>query len=131
MAWAKTGNIKAPLVATPATPARALNTSFQPNAAKATYVCYSIALSVSNPLLAGSSTAQVQLLSDAAVVPTTVRSTAAAGSSVGVSVTIQITTSNTVEVSGIIPAGHYVRLVSTVTGTGSASIVAQTEVTLG
>lgn len=116
---------------TPATPARALNTAFQISATKAAFACYSIALSVTNPLLIGTSTAQVQLLSDSATTPTTLRATAAIGSGVGVTVTLALTTTNTIPVCYMVPAGHYVRLVSSTSGTGSATIAAQTEETLG
>lgn len=116
---------------TPATSSRALNTTFQPSTTKAVEVCYTINLSVTNPLLVGTSTAQVQLRSDAASPPTTVRDTVAASSAVGVSVTLQLTTGNVLSLRYIVPAGHYVRLVSSTTGTGSATIVNQVEETLG
>lgn len=115
----------------PSTPTRVLGAAFQPNASKATLCSYSISLSVTNPLIAGNSTAQVQLLSDSSNPPTTVRSTVAAGSSVSIAVAIALTTSNTTPLDYIVPAGHYVKLVSTTSGTASASIVAQTEETLG
>ncbi|WP_298704628.1 hypothetical protein [uncultured Variovorax sp.] len=70
------------------------------------------------------------LLSDAATTPTTERGRVEATSGVGVSVTLALTTSNTAQLSYVVPAGHWVRLVSTVSGTGSAAIVSQVEETL-
>lgn len=116
---------------TPSTPTRTLGTAFQPNATKAVKCSYSIRTQVTNPLLAGSSTAMVQLLSDANNPPTTERCRVAAESSVALAVAIAITTSNTAPLDYICPPGHYVRLVSSVTGTAATSIISQTEETLG
>jgi hypothetical protein len=115
---------------TPSATTRALGTTFQPSATKATFVSYSVKTSVTNPLLAGTSTATVVLLSDAAATPTTERDRVEATSSVGLAVTIALTTSNTAQLSYVVPAGHWVKLVSTVTGTGSTAIVSQVEETL-
>lgn len=115
----------------PSTSTRALDTTFQPSATKAVLVSYSIKTQVTNPLLIGTSTCTVRLLSDASNPPTTERGRAEATSGVGVTVTLALTTSNTAVLSYLVPAGHYVRLVSAVTGTGTASIVAQTEEVLG
>lgn len=114
----------------PAASARALGTAFQPNAAKATFVSYAIKTSVTNPLLAGTSTATVALLSDAAATPTTERGRVEATSGVGLTVSIALTTSNTAQVSYVVPAGHWVRLVSTISGTGTTAIISQVEETL-
>lgn len=116
---------------TPTVSSRALNTSFQPHATKAVRVSYSVRTQVTNPLLIGTSTATCTLLSDAATTPTTERGRVAAESGVGITVTIAMTTSNTAPLSYIVPAGHYVRLVSSVTGTGAVSIVSQVEEVLG
>lgn len=115
----------------PSTPNRVIGTPFQPNAAKATRVNYAVTTSVTNPLLVGTSTATVRLLSDASNPPTTERDRVAASSGVGLTVSIQLTTSNTASVAYIVPAGHYVLLTSAIVGTGSATIVAQTEEALG
>jgi hypothetical protein len=114
----------------PAASARALGTSFQPSATKATFVSYAVKTSVTNPLAIGSSVATVTLLSDAATTPTTERGRVEAASSVGLAVSIALTTSNTAQLSYVVPAGHWVRLVSTVSGTGSTAIVSQVEETL-
>ncbi len=93
-------------------------------------VSYSVRTTVTNPLLAGTSTATVTLLSDAANPPTTERGRVEASSAVGLAVSIALTTSNTAQLSYIVPAGHWVRLASTVSGTGSTAIVSQVEETL-
>jgi hypothetical protein len=108
-----------------------LNAVFQPSTTKPVFVSYSVKTSVTNPLAAGTSTATVTLLSDAANPPTTERGRLEATSSVGLAVTIALTTSNTAPLAYVVPPGHFVKLVSAVTGTGSAAIASQTEVTLG
>lgn len=116
---------------TPAVSTRALDTVFQPSTTKSVLASYSIVLSVTNPLLAGSSSARVVLLSDAANPPTTERCRAEATSSVALAVAIAITTVNTYPLTYLVPTGHYVKLVSTVSGTATKSIASQTEETLG
>lgn len=112
------------------TPTRVLGTAFQPSTTRPTLVLYSIKTAVTNPLLAGASTAMVQLMSDTNATPTTVRGEVAAESSVGLAVAVAITTSNTAVLAYLVPANHYVRLVSTTTGTGTTSVIRQTEITL-
>jgi Collagen triple helix repeat (20 copies) len=116
---------------TPSTPTRAIGTAFQPHATKAVECSYSIKTQVTNPLVLGTSITTVKLLSDASNPPTTVRDTVEATSGVGASVTIALTTSNTAALRYIVPPGHYVLLQQTTSGTGAASIVAQTEEVLG
>lgn len=113
------------------TPTRAIGTAFQPHATKNTLVSYSVRTQATNPLLAGNSRAQVRLLSDASNPPTTERCRVAADSAVGLAVAIQITTGNEATLQYLVPAGHYVLLSQTTTGTGAASIVAQVEEVLG
>lgn len=115
----------------PSTPARTLNSTFQPDASKAVLCSYSVRTQVTNPLLAGSSTATVTLLSDASNPPTTERCRVEAISSVGVAVAIALTTANTAPLSYIAPPGHFVRLVSSTSGTASTSIISQAEEALG
>lgn len=116
---------------TPTTPTRAFGTAFRPSTDKATLVAYSVKTQVTNPLLVGTSTGTVRLLSDANNPPTTERGRAEATSGVGITVSIALTTSNTAVLSYIVPAGHYVLLQSTGAGTFTNSLVAQTEETLG
>jgi len=116
---------------TPTVPARVFGAAFQPSTTKAVFVSYSVKTQVTNPAIAGASVATVTLLSDANNPPTTERARDEAVSSVGLAVSLALTTSNTAPLSYIVPPGHYVRLVSTVTGTGTASIVSQCEEALG
>lgn len=120
-----------PALATPAVSTRTLGVAFQPHATKPVFVSYSVKTQVTNPLLAGASTATVTLLSDAANPPTTERARDEASSSVGLAVSVALTTSNTAPLTYIVPAGHYVKLVSTVVGTGSTAIASQVEEVLG
>lgn len=116
---------------TPSTPARAIGTAFRPSTTKATLCIYSVKTQVTNPLLVGTSTSMVRLLSDAAATPTTERARVEATSGVGITVTIALTTSNTATLVYLVPAGHYVLLSQTIAGTGTASIVSQCEIALG
>lgn len=116
---------------TPAPTARTLGVAFRPSTTKAVWVSYTIRTQVTNPLLAGTSSAEVVLYSDAATTPTVERGRVGASSGVGLAVAIALTTANTATVSFIVPAGWYVLLTSNVSGTGSASIISQVEVTLG
>lgn len=120
-----------PALVTPAVSTRAFNTTFTPSATKPTLCAYSINLSVTNPLLAGSSTATVVLLSDSAATPTTERGRTSATSSVALAVAVSITQAQTGQLLYLVPAGHNVRLNSSTSGTASISIVSQNEVTLG
>ena len=115
----------------PSTSARAIGTVFQPSTTKAVECSYSVKTQVTNPLLAGTSTTTVRLLSDASNPPTTVRDVVEATSGVGVSVTLALTTSNTAALRYIVPPGHYVLLQQSISGTGVATLVAQTEEVLG
>lgn len=111
----------------PTVTTRALGATFQPNPFKAVFVSYSVKTSVTNPAIAGTSSATVTLVSDAASTPTTERGRVEATSGVGVSVTLALTTSNTAALTYVVPAGHYVRLNSTTSGTGTTAIVSQVE----
>ncbi|WP_208402885.1 hypothetical protein [Sphingomonas japonica] len=82
-------------------------------------------------MLIGTSTATVTLLSDASNPPTTERARVEATSGVGLTVSIALTASNVAPLTYIVPAGHYVRLVSTTSGTATTAIVSQVEETLG
>ena len=56
---------------------------------------------------------------------------AATGAASFYGASITLTTSNTAQLVYLVPPGHYVRLVSTVAGTGTTAIVSQVELTLG
>ncbi len=113
------------------TPSRVIGTAFQPHATKRVKVCYAIKVQATNPALAGNSSALVRLLSDASNPPTTERTRCEALSSVGIAVAVQITQANPSELTYEVPAGHWVLLSSTVSGTASATIVTQTEEVIG
>lgn len=116
---------------TPSTTTRTIGTAFRPSTTNAVRVSYTIRTQVTNPLLVGTSVATVILYSDANTTPTTERARVAAESGVGVTVTLALTTANTATLSYIVPAGHYVLLSSSVSGTGATSIVSQVEEVLG
>lgn len=131
MAWAKVANIFGLGTVTPVASARALGAAFRPSTTRATRVAYSVKTQVTNPLLAGTSVSTVTLLSDANNPPTTERARVEASSAVGVSVSLQLTTSNTAPLSYIVPPGHYVLLQASGSGTHAESIVSQCEEALG
>jgi len=113
------------------TPTRVLNTAFTPNANRPVWCSYTVNLTVTNPLLAGTSVATVILLSDTNTTPTTERARASNSSSVALSVTVQLTSPQAVQLQYLCPAGHKVLLTSSVSGTATATLGAQTEVALG
>jgi hypothetical protein len=82
---------------TPANPARVLNVSFQPSATDPTFVHYSVRITTIAAELG-----RVDLLSDAANPPVTVRARIAGGAAVA------MTTEGVL--SYIVPAGHFVLL---------------------
>lgn len=110
-------------------PIRTLNSSFTVSSTKVANVAYSVSLSVTNPLLAGSSTANAFLeYSVNSGTTWLLVSQASNSSAVGVAVAIAITNVQTSVISGVIPANALVRLRTTTTGTGSATFIASQEV---
>ena len=118
-------------IATPTinnTPGRVLTNTFTPNATKHTMGAYTFTCSVTNPLLAGSSTATIfpeystNNGSSWISLPFTGNA-----STVGVAVAIAITNGQMIPVSFVIPPGVNVRFRSSVTGTASTGIAAQQE----
>lgn len=103
---------------------RSLNSNFTINTTKQATVAYTVSLSVTNPLVVGSSVAAVYLeystnggsswisVSDGLI-----------NSAVGVTVTVAITSTQSQIVSGTIPANALVRLRSTTSGTASVVYV--------
>ena len=115
------------LVLTASTPSRSLGTAFQPSATKVTNCSYSVSVQCSS-LLLGNASGKVELLSDTANPPTTVRATVAQS----ISGVLSLVNSNTQPLTYKVPAGHYVLLKSTtVGGTVAYGIVSQTEQTEG
>lgn len=103
---------------------RSLNSNFTINTTKEAIVSYSITCSVTNPLLAGSSTATVYLeYSTNSGSTWQLPAQNGNSSAVGVAVAIAITNSQTVTVAGTIPANALVRLRTATTGTASTTYV--------
>lgn len=105
---------------------RALNTTFMPSATRPTWVSYSI-----NILTTNNENGLVELRSDAASPPTTIRASRRSSFSVSGILGVTGNGNDTNALNFLVPAGHYVRLVTTNTaGTPTFSIVSQTEITL-
>lgn len=100
---------------------RSLNSNFTISTTRDVNVTYSISLSVTNPLLAGSSSANafLEYSTNAGSSWTTV-SQITNSSSVALAVTIALTQPNTFVLSGNIPANALVRIRTTTSGTASA-----------
>jgi hypothetical protein len=108
-------------------PGRSLNTTFQPHATRPTSVHYAVSISCTVSL-GGSQTGTVELRSDAADPPTTVRARASLTHSLGVGIGVGSTVATTDELSYLVPPAHYVRLVSS--GSATIGLVDQTEVVM-
>lgn len=111
------------------TPSRVLGTAFQPSTTKSVLCIYTISISCSATIAGGGQTGSVELRSDSAATPTTVRSQIANTNSVSLAVAVGVVNTQVSVVCHLVPAGDFVRLVSA--GTGTISIVNQTEVTVG
>lgn len=111
--------------------ARTLNSNYTISTTRDANVSYSVSLSVTNPLLAGASTASafLEYSTDGGANWITV-SQAVNSSSVALTVTVAITQPNTSVISGIIPANALVRLRTTTSGTASVSYVRGQEIYL-
>lgn len=111
--------------------ARTLNSNYTISSTRESLVSYSVSLSVTNPLLAGSSTASVFLeySTNAGSTWNTV-SQASNNSSVGVAVAVAITNVQTSVISGSIPSNTLVRLRSTTSGTATVTYVSGQEILL-
>lgn len=105
------------------TSARVLATPFRPSVTHPVWCSYTIEASVTVTVLAGES-AEVELRSDAAATPTTVRGSV----SVQASGVLGLTRTDRQQLVYLCPAGHYVSLVKS--GAGIATLVSQVEVSL-
>lgn len=110
-----------------ATSTRTLNTTFTPDASNAVLVNYVISISCTATLLGGQ-TGTVELRSDAATTPTTVRGRISNQNSVSLAIALTAVNAQEAVLSYLVPPGHKVRLVSS--GTATISLTAQSEVTL-
>jgi hypothetical protein len=109
---------------------RSLNSNFTVSSSKNAYVTYTVACSATNPLLAGSSTANVYLEYSTNGGSSWVSvSQQSITSSVALAVSVALTQSQTNVVSGYIPANALVRLRSTTSGTASVTYITGQEVT--
>lgn len=108
---------------------KTLNSNFTVSATKQAFVSYSLTCTVTNPLLAGSSTANVFLeYSTNGGSTWLLPSQNGNSSTVGVAVAIAITNGQTVTVAGSIPANAQVRLRTSTTGTASVVYVTGMEI---
>lgn len=116
VATAVSGKLDAPTVSTPA---RVLNTNFQPSATRPVFVSYSIQIVAASTLITPQ-TGTCQLISDAVAVPTTSRARVTNGLS-----GVLATGTQAAQLSYIVPAGHFVRLATS--GAATITITDQLE----
>lgn len=110
----------------PANNARALNTNFTPSTTRDTFVGYSITSTCTASLIGGQ-TQTVELRSDSAASPTTVRATYTNANTVSLAIAITVTNTQAGQLSTIVPRGHSVRINSAGTCT-AVSIISQVEI---
>lgn len=108
-------------------PGRAFNTVFMPSATRPTLVVYTVQISATASL-AGGQTGTIELCSDAANPPTTVRCSASSSFTITLGVGIGWTSAQRWALAHIVPAGHRVSLVTS--GAAAMSLVHQTEIVL-
>lgn len=114
------------------TPSRTLNSAgFQPSTTKLVLVSYSVRITCTASL-SGGQDGKIELMSDANATPTTVRAVAQNRNSVSLAIALTAINEQTAQLSALVPAGHYVRLISTqTTGAPTFAIVSQSEVVVG
>jgi len=114
----------------PSTPSRAFGTAFQPSTTVPTFVSYSARVVSALSLVTGQA-GRVELRSDTSNPPTTVRARVAGGSTGTLAVGLAIADIAEGPLAYIVPAGHYVNLVTVnETGTPTYSITSQVEIPL-
>lgn len=115
---------------TPADNSRTLNSAFQPSSTRPTLVGFSVRVS-SAVTVSGGQAGRIELRSDASNPPTTVRGRVAGGITGTVVVGISLTDVSEGQLTYLVPAGHYVKLVTVdETSTPTYSLNAQYEATL-
>ena len=114
----------------PTTPARTFNTDFTPHATRPVLVMYSVQIGCTTTLLSGDD-GSIELRSDSAATPTTVRASMRNRLFQGLGVTIGTNSVVRSELVYLVPPGHNVRL-ATVTAVAAPvyTIVHQTEIAL-
>lgn len=110
---------------TPITTTRALNTNFTPSTLYDTLVSYSVVSTCTATLLGGQSQT-IELRSDTAATPTTVRATYTNANTVTLAIGITMTNTQASQLSYIVPRGHNVR-VNSAGNCSAVSIVSQVE----
>lgn len=114
----------------PTTPARTFNTNFTPNTSRPTLCIYSVQVDCTTTLASGDD-GVIDLRSDTAVTPTTVRCSMRNRIFQGVGVTVGTNSVVRSVLMYLVPAGHNVRLVTTVLVAAPIfTLVNQTEITL-
>lgn len=106
---------------------RTINTNFIPSATRYVTVNYSFSLNNTATILGGS-TSTIELRSDIASVPTTVRANCTAAFTVALAIAITLNSTVPCNLQYFVPPGHSVRI--STTGTGTVSFNAQVEQTL-
>lgn len=107
------------------TPTRTLNTVFQIDPTRAAFVYYTIKISCT-ATLTGGQTGTVQLVSDAVNPPTTIRGSETNTNSISLAIAITSLNEQTAVLSYMVPAGNYVKLVTS--GTATITLVNQAEI---
>ena len=114
----------------PTTPARTFNTNFTPNASRPTLCIYSCEISATTSLASGDD-GTIDLRSDTAVTPTTIRCSMRNRLFQTVGVTVGTNSIVRSVLMYLVPAGHNVRLVTTtLVAAPIFTLVNQTEITL-
>lgn len=110
-------------------PGRSLNSNFTVSTTKAAIIYYSLTTTVTNPLLSGNSSASA-FLEYSTDGGSTWKSATQIGnlSSVSLTVTLQITNTQTSIVGGIVPANALCRIRTTTSGTASVTYVSGLEI---
>ncbi len=107
----------------PSTPVRAFDTTFQPFPTRPGWCSYTLALAYTVSTALTDEGALVELLSDAADPPTTVRASAQLRMQATLIANINWTVTGHHQLSYLVPAGHNVRLRRTVFGAGTATLL--------
>lgn len=112
-----------------ASPGRALNSNFTISTTKTAYAYYTLSCAVTNPLLAGTSvgTAYLEYSTNSGSTWNSVTSIANS-SNVGITVTLQLTNSQTSIIGGIIPANALVRIRTVTSGTATITYISGEEI---
>jgi uncharacterized protein YxeA len=113
-----------------ATTTRTLNSNFTVSTTKAAFLFYTVSVSVTNPLLAGTSvgTAFLEYSTNSGSTWNAVTSLGNS-SSVGLAVTVALTNLQTGIIAGLVPANALCRIRTTTSGTATIAFVSSQEIT--